>query len=86
MCRFLIAATVSVLASSIAVAQTESTVVRLDSALDPLVSPGAKVELVKGGFGFTVPAPCPRSRVDLPPSLIALCRLRIPMKPATVPI
>ena len=28
-------------------------VVRLDPALDALVSPDAKVELVKGGFGFT---------------------------------
>jgi gluconolactonase len=51
--RFLIAATVSALASSIALAQTENAVVRLDPALDALVSPGAKVELVKGGFGFT---------------------------------
>src|ERR1044071_4002491 len=29
------------------------TVVRLDPALDALVSPDAKLELVKGGFGFT---------------------------------
>ena len=29
------------------------TVVRLDPALDELVSPDAKLELVKGGFGFT---------------------------------
>src|ERR1700688_1526790 len=32
---------------------TEQAVVRLDPALDALVSPDAKVELVKGGFGFT---------------------------------
>jgi gluconolactonase len=42
-----------VLASSIAFAQTQNAVVRLDPALDALVSPGAKVEVVKGGFGFT---------------------------------
>jgi hypothetical protein len=28
-------------------------VVRLDPALDTVVAPDAKVELVKGGFGFT---------------------------------
>ena len=28
-------------------------IVRLDPALDALVSPDAKLELVKGGFGFT---------------------------------
>ena len=31
----------------------DKAVVRLDPALDALVSPDAKVELVKGGFGFT---------------------------------
>jgi len=50
MIRFLMAA----LASSFATAQTASdAVVRLDPALDALVAPDAKVELVKGGFGFT---------------------------------
>jgi gluconolactonase len=36
-------------------AQTASdkSVIRLDPALDALVSADAKVELVKGGFGFT---------------------------------
>src|ERR1700739_1705897 len=45
----------SLLATSFAVAQSASdkAVVRLDPALDALVSPDAKVELVKGGFGFT---------------------------------
>jgi gluconolactonase len=55
MTRFLIAAIASVLASSFASAQTTSdkAVVRLDPALDALVSADAKVELVKGGYGFT---------------------------------
>jgi gluconolactonase len=54
MTRFLIAAAASVLAGSFAIAQTsDQSVVRLDPALDALVSPDAKVELVKGGFGFT---------------------------------
>src|SRR5450432_1965184 len=54
MTRFLIAAIASVLATSFANAQTnDKAVVRLDPALDALVSPDAKVELVKGGFGFT---------------------------------
>jgi gluconolactonase len=43
------------LSTGIAGAQTASdkAVVRLDPALDALVSSDAKVELVKGGFGFT---------------------------------
>jgi gluconolactonase len=59
MARFLIAALASVLASSCATAQPvnrsarDQAVVRLDAALDALVSPDAKIELVKGGFGFT---------------------------------
>jgi gluconolactonase len=54
MTRFLIAAIASVLATSFANAQSnDKAVVRLDPALDALVSPDAKVELVKGGFGFT---------------------------------
>ena len=32
---------------------SDKPVVRLDAALDALVSPDAKLELVKGGFGFT---------------------------------
>lgn len=53
--RILMAAIASVLASSLATAQpsTGSSVVRLDPALDALISSDAKVELVKGGFGFT---------------------------------
>jgi gluconolactonase len=45
----------ALLASSFAVAQSadDKSVVRLDPALDALVSPDAKVELIKGGFGFT---------------------------------
>jgi gluconolactonase len=54
MTRLLIAAAASVLAGSFAFAQTQNqAVLRLDPALDALVSPDAKVELVKGGFGFT---------------------------------
>jgi gluconolactonase len=55
MTRFLMAAIASVLASSFATAQSigDKAVVRLDPALDALVSPDAKVELIKGGFGFT---------------------------------
>jgi gluconolactonase len=59
MARFLIAALASVLASSFATAQPvnqsagDQAVVRLDAALDALVSPDAEIELVKGGFGFT---------------------------------
>src|SRR5450631_2242296 len=55
MTRFLMAALASMLACSIANAQTanDQAVVRLDPALDALVAPDAKVELVKGGFGFT---------------------------------
>jgi gluconolactonase len=45
----------ALLASTVALAQSASdqAVVRLDPALDALVSPDAKVELVKSGFGFT---------------------------------
>jgi gluconolactonase len=55
MIRFLMAAIASMLASSFATAQSsnDQAVVRLDPALDALVSPDAKVELIKGGFGFT---------------------------------
>src|SRR6266851_1607772 len=52
--RLLFAAAASMLAGSLAFAQSANqAVVRLDPALDALVSPDAKVELVKGGFGFT---------------------------------
>jgi gluconolactonase len=55
MTRYLIAALAALLASSSAIAQSASdkAVVRLDPALDALVSPDARIELVKGGFGFT---------------------------------
>jgi gluconolactonase len=55
MTRILIAAIAGVLASSFASAQTtnDKAVLRLDPALDALVSADAKVELVKSGFGFT---------------------------------
>ena len=54
MIRVLTAAAI-LLAPSAAIAQpaSDQTVLRLDPALDALVSPDAKVELVKGGFGFT---------------------------------
>jgi len=47
---FLLAAALSVPA---AWGQDKPVVVRIDPALDALVSPDAKLELVKGGFGFT---------------------------------
>jgi gluconolactonase len=55
MIRLLTTAAASLLAGSAAIAQCagDQAVVRLDPALDALVSPDAKVELVKGGFGFT---------------------------------
>jgi gluconolactonase len=54
MTRLLILAAASALAVSCAFGQTtDQVVVRLDPELDALVSPNAKVELVKGGFGFT---------------------------------
>src|SRR2546429_9300943 len=55
MTRLLIAAIASMFASAFAAAQSinDKAVVRLDPALDALVSADAKVELVKGGFGFT---------------------------------
>src|SRR3989442_15814317 len=55
MTRILKAVIASVLTSFVASAQSskDNAVVRLDPALDALVSPDAKVELVKGGFGFT---------------------------------
>jgi gluconolactonase len=55
MIRLLIAAAASVLAVSLAFAQSPPppSVVRLDPALDAHVSADARVERVKGGFGFT---------------------------------
>ena len=55
MTKFTIAAIASMLACSVATAQStnDNAVLRLDPALDALVSADAKVELVKGGFGFT---------------------------------
>src|SRR6516225_8393651 len=55
MIKLLVATTGGLLACSAAIAQptSDQTVLRLDPALDALVSPGAKVELVKNGFGFT---------------------------------
>src|SRR5437763_16485467 len=55
MTRLSLAAFACLLTIGFASAQTpgDKAVVRLDPALDALVSPDAKVELVKGGFGFT---------------------------------
>ena len=54
MTRLPIAAAACALATSFAIAEpSDQGVLRLDPALDALVSPDAKVELVKGGFGFT---------------------------------
>ena len=52
MTRLLIAAAACALATSLAAAEPQA-VLRLDPALDALVSPDAKVERVVGGFGFT---------------------------------
>ena len=52
--RLSIITAASLLVSTLAVAQSANqAVLRLDPALDALVSPDAKVELVKDGFGFT---------------------------------
>jgi gluconolactonase len=54
MTKILIVAIASLLASSIAARSAdEKSVVRLDPALDALVSVDAKVERIVGGFGFT---------------------------------
>jgi gluconolactonase len=55
MSRIAIGALASVLAASLAAAQSpgDRSIERLDPALDALVSPDATVDLVKGGFGFT---------------------------------
>src|SRR5215467_13643998 len=53
MTRALVLAIVGALSSAAAAQTNEAAVERLDPALDELVSPDAKVELVKGGFGFT---------------------------------
>src|SRR5881394_1095189 len=55
MIRIVMAAIASVLAGVLAMAQAPAggSVVRIDPALDALVSADAKVELVKSGFGFT---------------------------------
>src|SRR5262245_3843883 len=56
MIRLRVAAAASVLACSFAIAQSaKQAVLRLDPALDALVSSDASVELVKSGFGFTRP-------------------------------
>jgi len=53
--RFSTTLLATLLAVSVAGAQSadDKSVLRLDPALDALVSPDAKVELIKGGFGFT---------------------------------
>jgi hypothetical protein len=54
MVRLRIAVAASMLACSFAIAQSANhAVLRLDPALDALVSSDARVELVKSGFGFT---------------------------------
>ena len=55
MVRIVMASLASVLAVSLAAAQSPSdgSLERLDPAVDALVSPDARVTLVKGGFGFT---------------------------------
>jgi gluconolactonase len=53
MTRALVLAIVSALSSAAAAQTNGAAVERLDPALDALVSTNAKVELIKGGFGFT---------------------------------
>src|SRR6266581_3402905 len=53
MTRALVLAIVGALSGAAAAQTNETAVERLDPALDALVSANAKVELVKGGFGFT---------------------------------
>ena len=54
MTRFTIALLSAVALAATASAQTsDKTVVRLDPALDALISPDAKLELIRGDFGFT---------------------------------
>ena len=55
MLRFSTTLLATLLAVSFVGAQSadDKSVLRLDPALDALVSPDAKVELIKGGFGFT---------------------------------
>jgi gluconolactonase len=55
MLRFSTALLAGMPAGSFATAQSsdDTAVLRLDPGLDALVSPDAKVELIKGGFGFT---------------------------------
>jgi gluconolactonase len=53
MTRALVLAIVGALSNAAAAQTNEAAVERLDPALDALVSANAKVELVKGGFGFT---------------------------------
>src|SRR5215475_7528679 len=53
MTRALVLAVVSALSSAAAAQTNGAAVERLDPALDALVSANAKVELIKGGFGFT---------------------------------
>jgi gluconolactonase len=53
MTRVLVLAIVGALSSAAAAQTNGAAVERLDPALDALVSADAKVELIKGGFGFT---------------------------------
>src|SRR6266852_9913297 len=54
MTRFTIALLSAVALAATASAQTsDKTVVRLDPSLDALISPDAKLELIRGDFGFT---------------------------------
>jgi gluconolactonase len=53
MTKALVLVIVGALSSAAAAQTNEAAVERLDPALDALVSSNAKVELIKGGFGFT---------------------------------
>jgi gluconolactonase len=54
MTRILLSVAVLAVSAATAFAQSaDKSVVRLDPALDALVSPDAKLELVRGDFGFT---------------------------------
>jgi gluconolactonase len=77
MTKALVLAFMAALSSAAAAQTNEAAVERLDPTLDALVSTSAKVELIKGGFGFTEgPVWVPRGRegyllfTDIPGNVI----------------
>ena len=51
--KFTVVLLATIVAGSASAQSSDKSVVRLDPALDALVSPDAKLELVRGDFGFT---------------------------------